>query len=37
VDSRSQSGFVLSPAGSFFINAENPLLYRPDNRGPFAN
>ncbi|OBF28962.1 hypothetical protein A5724_26570 [Mycobacterium sp. ACS1612] len=37
VDSRSQSGFVLSPAGSFIINSENPLLYRPDNRGPFAN
>jgi hypothetical protein len=37
VDNRSQSGFVLSPAGSFVLNQESPLLYRPDNRGPFSN
>ena len=37
VDSRSQSGFVISPAGSFVLNQESPLLYRPDNRGPFGN
>lgn len=37
VDSRNQSGFVISPAGSFILNEESPLLYRPDNRGPFAN
>jgi hypothetical protein len=37
VDSRSQSGFVISPAGSFVLNQESPLLYRPDNRGPFTN
>jgi hypothetical protein len=28
---------VLSPAGSFILNPESPLLYRPDNRGPFSN
>jgi hypothetical protein len=37
VDSRSQSGFVISPAGSFVLNQESPLLYRPDSRGPFGN
>src|SRR3954447_4839388 len=37
VDNRSQSGFVLSPAGSFVLNQESPLLYRPDNKGPFSN
>jgi hypothetical protein len=37
VDSRSQSGFVISAAGSFILNKESPLLYRPDNRGPFGN
>ena len=37
VDSRNQSGFVISPAGSFILNEESPLLYRPDNRGPFAH
>jgi hypothetical protein len=37
VDNRSQSGFVLSQAGSFLLNTESPLLYRPDNKGPFSN
>ena len=37
VDNRSQSGFVLSPAGSFILNPESPLLYRPDNKSPFSN
>ena len=37
VDSRSQSGFVMSAAGSFILNQEPPLLYRPDSRGPFGN
>jgi hypothetical protein len=37
VDSRTQSGFVVSPAGSFILNQESPLLYRPDSRGPFGN
>jgi hypothetical protein len=37
VDSRNQSGFVLGPGGSFILNESPPLLYRPDNRGPFSN
>jgi hypothetical protein len=37
VDNRSQSGFVISAAGSFILNEEPPLLYRPDSRGPFGN
>ena len=36
VDSRNQSGFVLSPAGSFIIN-EPPLLDRPEGTNPFMN
>jgi len=37
VDNRSQSGFVISPAGSFILNQTPPLLYRPDGGSPFAN
>ena len=37
VDSRSQSGFVISPAGSFVLNEEPPLLYRPEGGNPFMN
>ena len=37
VDSRSQSGFVISPAGSFILNESPPLLYRPEGTNPFAN
>jgi hypothetical protein len=37
VDSRSQSGFVISPAGSFILNETPPLLYRPDGNNPFIN
>jgi hypothetical protein len=37
VDSRSQSGFVLSPAGSFIINETPPLLDRPEGTNPFTN
>jgi hypothetical protein len=37
VDNSSQSGFVISPAGSFIINETPPLLYRPDGKSPFAN
>jgi hypothetical protein len=37
VDNRSQSGFVISPAGSFILNETPPLLYRPDGGNPFAN
>ena len=37
-DSRNQSGFVLSPAGSFIINAgRNPLLDRPEGTNPYIN
>jgi hypothetical protein len=37
VDSRSQSGFVVSPAGSFILNETPPLLYRPEGTNPFMN
>lgn len=37
VDNRSQSGFVISPAGSFILNEEPPLLYRPEGTNPFMN
>ncbi|MDH6246246.1 hypothetical protein M2432_003903 [Mycobacterium sp. OTB74] len=37
VNSFDQSGFVLSPAGSFIANPSNPLLDRPKDRSPFAN
>ena len=37
VDSRNQSGFVISPAGSFILNEAPPLLYRPDGNNPFMN
>ena len=37
-DSRNQSGFVLSPAGSFIINdGRDPLLERPEGTNPFMN
>ncbi len=37
-DSRNQSGFVLSPAGSFIINeGRDPLLERPEGTNPFIN
>jgi hypothetical protein len=37
VDSRNQSGFVLSPAGSFILNETNPLLDRPEGTNPYFN
>ncbi|MGX9674511.1 hypothetical protein [Mycobacterium sp. HM-7] len=37
VNSFDQSGFVVSPAGSFIVNESNPLLDRPKDRSPFAN
>ena len=37
VDSRSQSGFVVSPAGSSILNETPPLLYRPEGTNPFVN
>jgi hypothetical protein len=37
-DSRIQSGFVLSPAGSFIINGgRNPLVDRPEGTNPYVN
>lgn len=37
-DSRNQSGFVLSPAGSYIINdGRNPLLERPEGTNPYFN
>ena len=37
-DSRIQSGFVISPAGSYIINGgRNPLLDRPEGTNPFFN
>ncbi|MCV7041983.1 hypothetical protein BST36_08330 [Mycolicibacterium moriokaense] len=37
-DSRNQSGFVLTPAGSYIINGGvNPLLDRPEGTNPFFN
>lgn len=37
-DSRIQSGFVLSPAGSYIINGGlNPLLDRPEGTNPYFN
>lgn len=32
-----QAGFVLSPAGSFIMNASNPLLDRPEGTNPYFN
>lgn len=37
VNSFDQSGFVVSPSGSFIVNESNPLLDRPKDRSPFAN
>lgn len=37
-DSRNQSGFVLTPAGSHIINGgKDPLLDRPEGTNPFFN
>lgn len=37
-DSRNQSGFVLTPAGSYIINeGVDPLLVRPEGTNPFIN
>lgn len=37
VDSRNQAGFVVGPAGTFVVNAENPLLARPEGTNPYFN
>lgn len=36
-NSFDQSGFVLSPGGSFILNPSNPLLDRPEGRNPYFN
>lgn len=36
-NSYDQSGFVISPGGSFILNASNPLLDRPEGRNPYFN
>ncbi|GAB3216992.1 hypothetical protein [Mycolicibacterium hippocampi] len=37
VDSKNQSGFVISPAGSFIVNPVNPLVARPEGTNPYMN
>jgi hypothetical protein len=37
VDTRSQSGFVVSPIGTFILNETPPLLDRPEGTNPFMN
>lgn len=37
VNSFDQSGFVVSPSGSFIVNESNPLLDRPKDRNPYFN
>ncbi|MGD9618972.1 MAG: hypothetical protein AB7G47_00270 [Mycolicibacterium sp.] len=37
VDARSQSGFVVGPAGSYILNAVNPLIVRPEGTNPYFN
>lgn len=36
VNSQDQTGFVLTPGGSFVLDT-NPLLYRPEGTNPYAN
>jgi len=37
VDSRNQSGFVISPGGSWTFGETSPLLDRPEGTNPFFN
>ncbi len=37
VDSKTQSGFVISPAGSFIVGQVNPLVDRPEGTNPYFN
>jgi hypothetical protein len=37
VDSRNQSGFVVTPTASWIVNEVNPLLARPEGTNPFMN
>lgn len=36
-NSFDQSGFVISPAGSYVLNPSNPLLDRPEGTNPYFN
>jgi hypothetical protein len=36
-NSFDQSGFVVSPGGSWIVNPVNPLLDRPEGRNPYFN
>jgi|SRR6478672_3785323 hypothetical protein len=37
VDSMNQAGFVVSPGGSYIVNAVNPLVARPEGTNPYFN
>jgi len=37
LNAREQSGFVISPGGSYVLGETNPLLDRPEGTNPFAN
>lgn len=37
VDSRNQAGFVITPAATWVVNQENPLLARPEGTNPYFN
>jgi hypothetical protein len=37
IDSRSQSGFVIGPAGTSLVNTTPPLLDRPEGANPYFN
>lgn len=37
VDSRNQSGFVVTPGASWIVNEVNPLLVRPEGTNPYFN
>lgn len=37
IDSRNQSGFVVSPSATWVVNQVNPLLERPEGTNPFLN
>ncbi|MGE0217404.1 hypothetical protein [Mycolicibacterium sp.] len=37
VDSRNQSGFVVTPGATWIVNEVNPLLVRPEGTNPYFN
>jgi hypothetical protein len=37
VDSKNQSGFVVTPTASWIVNEVNPLLARPEGTNPYFN